>query len=207
MITFENLRRLGGVSHGITEKSDKVTAGLVRGEQVHKDVLAWVDKSTRGLVRGVDALATKEIGVTLGVYTADCVPILLADERSGIVATVHAGWRGTALEIARKAVDGLKIRPTQLQVGIGPAICPKCFEVGDEVARQFSDHLVRASDDERGKFFVDLWQANVDQLVEAGVKRANIEIINRCTLEEDSLYSFRDGDRDSRLVAWVRRDE
>ncbi|PIW37214.1 MAG: hypothetical protein COW24_01375 [Candidatus Kerfeldbacteria bacterium CG15_BIG_FIL_POST_REV_8_21_14_020_45_12] len=207
MIRFNNLSALAGVDHGITEKGDEAPAGLVRGQQTHGNGFAWIENTNKLIVPKVDALATRAAGLTLGVYTADCVSILFADERSGVVGTIHAGWRGTALDITRQAIESLKIHPNNLKVGIGPAICLNCFEVGEEVAKQFDAAHVRPSEEAEGKYFIDLWQANVDLALEAGVKQSNIEVIRRCTLEDDALYSFRQGDRDDRQVSWIVRNE
>lgn len=214
MLMFRHLSQLRGVRHGITEREDVVPSGLTYGEQVHKDRMAWVDVSREdapssvpkeALYRGVDALFTRATGVGLGVRVADCVPVLCADERNGVVGVIHAGWRGTALEITRKTLESLKFPLHQLRVGLGPAICPNCFVVGEEVARQFPASCVTESAQEEGKFHVDLWQANVLQCLEVGVAERNIEVMRACTMETPTLFSFRRGDRDDRSVAFIFR--
>lgn len=205
MIQFEHIAKFSNVEHGITEKKDNVPDNIVLGEQVHKDTIAWVEDGSKILIPKTDALATKKTGVTLGVKVADCVPLLFADTRSGIVGTIHAGWRGTALEITRKAIDFLRIKPFALRVGIGPAICERCFIVGEEVARQFDQSVVRESDMEEGKFHVDLWKANMMHAIDAGVPERNIEVIERCTVEDKQLYSFRAGDRIERNIAFIQK--
>ncbi len=205
MLTFTHISQLSSIEHGITEKGDVVPQHVVQGEQVHKNKAVWIEHDSELLKRGVDALLTRKTDLTLGVRVADCVPILLADERSGIIGTIHAGWRGTALDIAMKTIEYMNIRPQKTLVGIGPGICANCFEVGEEVARQFDTSVVRESDEEEGKFFIDLAQANVIQLVEAGVPERNIEVMDLCTHEEEKLYSFRQGDREDRNIAFIRR--
>src|SRR6185436_6868278 len=73
----------------------------------------------------------------VGVYVADCVPILIADARSGLCAAVHAGWRGTVAGVLaaalRRLIDERRARPADLRVALGPSIGPCCFEVGPEV--------------------------------------------------------------------------
>ncbi len=205
MLQFTNLQ-LSGITHGITEKGDKPPDGVVMGEQVHKNVLQWVKERPSGMVRGADALATREKGITLAVRVADCVPILFADEKAGVVGVIHAGWRGAALEVTRKAIEGLKMRPDNLKVGIGPCISPGRFEVGAEVAGQFSSSLVTESKEKEGVFHVDLWQSAIDQCIAAGVKERNIEVIRKCTYDSEDLYSFRAGDREERNIAYIRFD-
>ncbi len=205
MMTFRHLLQLRSVRHGITERDDVVPAGLTYGEQIHKDRLVWVDAAQDTAVRGADALFTRATGVGVGVRVADCVPVLCADERNGVLGVIHAGWRGTALEITRKTLESLKFPLHQMRVGIGPAVCPKCFVVGEEVARQFPASVVSESAEEEGKFHVDLWQANVLQCVEVGVAERNIEVMRTCTMETPTLYSFRRGDRTERTVAFIVR--
>lgn len=211
MLMFRHLSQLAGVRHGITERDDTVPGGLTYGEQVHKDRVAWVDAPSKAAaaknvpLRGVDALLTRATGVGLGVVVADCVPVLCADERNGVVGVIHAGWRGTALEITRKVLESLKFPLHQMRVGIGPAICPNCFVVGEEVARQFPASCVTESTQEEGKFHVDLWQANVLQCLEVGVAERNIEVMRTCTMETTALFSFRRGDRTERNVAFILR--
>lgn len=214
MIHFKNLSRFPELEHGMTEISDVVPDGLVQGEQLHKTGVAWaVVTSPRlpDLVPGVDALATRESGVGISVRVADCVPIFLYDSQKKILAVIHAGWRGTALGIARKSVEWLRkeaqISVQKTFVGIGPAIGPQDFIVGAEVARQFSRSVVtELPEDESGeqKYTVDLWQANVEQLVDAGVLLKNIEVVKRSTFSDDKLYSARRGDKLERNIAWMK---
>jgi hypothetical protein len=89
-------------------------------------------------------------------------------------------------------------------VGVGPAICPDCFEVGEEVAAQFDRDVVTEKD---GKWHVDLWQANVNHLKDAGVPERNIEVLRVCTLEDDRFFSFRGGERERRNIAWIENHE
>lgn len=205
MLEFSHLSQLNGIAHGITQIGDAVPERIVQGEQNHKAVSTWVDAYTEERLPGVDALITKQTDFGIAVRVADCVPLLIAEPRAGIVGAIHAGWRGTALEIARKSIDFLRMRPGQLRVGIGPTICEKCFVVGPEVARQFPSSIVRESDSEEGKFHVDLWQANVDQCLEVGVAQKHIEVMRRCTLEDETLYSFRGGDKEPRNIAFIQR--
>lgn len=204
MLQFQSLKSISFLEQGITETLDTPPADVTFGEQVHKDAAMWVNAVSKNPIPRVDALVTRETGLAIGVRIADCVPVLFVEPRLKIVGAVHAGWRGTALDISRKTIEFLKIKPFGVRVGVGPAICPNCFVVGEEVARQFDPVVVKASDTEEGKFHVDLWQANVLQLVEAGVQERNIEVIRVCTNETPNLYSFRRGDRDQRNVAFIK---
>lgn len=218
MWEFEKLKKIRGIAHGFALKGEKFSQQIVRGEQVHRDKIIWVDekvlvKAKKGssavgenaiMIPKVDALVTRESGIILGVFVADCVPILFVEPQQRIVGVIHAGWRGTALEITRKTMEFLKIRPFNILVGIGPALCAKHFVVGEEVARQFPKEVVQESVEEDGRFHVDLVQANILQLLEVGVLQKNIEVMPHCTYEETgNLYSYRRGDRTVRNVAWI----
>lgn len=205
MLTFSHLSQIAGIQHGITQVGEQPPTGMILGTQVHKDKAVWVEDSSKKIIKGVDALVTRTPNIVLGSRTADCVPILFVEPRMKIIGAIHAGWRGTALDITRKTIEFLKIKPFQLLVGIGPAICPKCFEVGPEVARQFDASVKTESQDpdKEGKWHIDLWQANINQCIEAGIPERNIEVLRMCTFEDHSLYSFRRGDRTDHNFSFI----
>src|SRR5205823_616160 len=115
--------------------------GVATLRQIHSDVIVYAGRPGR-LAEG-DALLSDTPGRLAGVKTADCLPILLADERHRAVAAVHAGWRGAVSQIAPKAVEAMaarwNTRPEDLHAAIGPGIGQCCFEVGPEVAVQFGE--------------------------------------------------------------------
>lgn len=202
MLTFDLFNENTAIEHGITEKGESAPTNTIIANQVHKDTAIWIDTADQD-PGSVDAMVTRKTGITLGVRVADCVPLLFADEGKGIVGVIHAGWRGTALEITRKTMEFLKFSPHTVKVAIGPAIGPESFEVGEEVAKQFPASVVTQSKTTEGKFHVDLWQANVEQLLEVGVSQRNIEVMRLDTFTADNVYSFRAGDRDNRNIAWI----
>ena len=156
-----------------------------------------------------DALVTNNPGHWIGVRTADCVPILLADTRTHAVAAVHAGWRGTVANIVGAALEKMRetygTEPGAVVAAIGPCIAECCFEVGPEVAEQFEPLL---------KFdevpsHIDLVEANLRQLVSAGVQPEHIDVAELCTMcEEDEFHSYRrDRDESGRMVSAIRASE
>lgn len=206
MLQFSNLAALPNIHHGIASRGEEATWPknvVMFQEQMHKDRAMWVDHATPSPVPPGDALLTKTPGIPVGIRVADCVAVLFAEPRLKLVGAIHAGWRGSALEITRKTFEFLKIKPFQILVGIGPALCPRCFVVGEEVARQFDKSVVTESEEEEGKFHLDLWQANVNQCLEVGIPERNIEVMAMCTKEHDALYSFRAGDADKRNLAFI----
>lgn len=151
-----------------------------------------------------DALATDRAGAALVVQTADCVPILLAGPR--VVGAAHAGWRGSARNVAATAVDALAVlgaEPSSLSAWIGPSIGPCCYEVGGEVAAQFAGDFARAGCG--GKFRLDLRAVNVAQLAAAGVPRASIAVHPACTkCGGEGFASWRrDGANAGRMIALI----
>jgi YfiH family protein len=155
-----------------------------------------------------DALISNEPGLAVGVRTADCLPILLADPENRIVAAVHAGWRGTVRGIAGRTVERMSqtygTNPDLVRAAIGPGIGKCCFEVGPEVARQFAPWFPELAEAE-GKILLDLPEANKRQLQHAGVRPENIAASELCTMERtDLLYSFRkEREAAGRMVSWM----
>jgi len=196
---------------GIPEKRIYVT------NQVHGDGIQLLrempdESSVMGTVEN-DAVVTDVYGVALTVLTADCVPILIADRVRRVVAAVHAGWRGTAFSIARKAVrammDAFGSSPVDLAAAIGPAIGVCCYQVGPEVLRAMrtafswaDDYIVDEAD---GHGRLDLGGINREALVDAGLDRRRVEVVSRCTAcDEDLFYSYRrDGDGTGRMLSAI----
>lgn len=165
-----------------------------------------------------DVLLSDDPEVALAVRAADCVPLLIADSKRGVVAAVHAGWRGTAAGVATAAVEALArefgSQPADLIAALGPSIGACCYEVGPDVVDAFAAaghprHLVdrwfsspRALSDveeplrrgrrERSTLRLDVAGANRDQLVLAGVREQNIHMAGLCTaMHLDVLTSYR----------------
>lgn len=147
-----------------------------------------------------DAIVSRMGGDAIGIRVADCVPVLVADEASGDVAAIHAGWRGVVGGVVGSAVRLLG--PAGRLVGaIGPSIGPCCFEVGAEVAEQ-TGFVVRREGD---KAFVDLRAAVRAQLRSLGLSDERIEDVAGCTKHEARFHSFRrDAGVSGRMLVCVR---
>ena len=140
-----------------------------------------------------DGLLTRQPGLLLGVLTADCVPVLLADTRTRAVAGFHAGWRGTLARIVERGIETMRSEfgssTEDLVAAVGPAIGSCCFAVGDEVrtgfdqAFAYSPALFSTADglDSQGRLHMNLAEANRRQLLDAGLRPSAIEMINECT--------------------------
>ena len=167
----ENLRRL---SDAVGTRAED----LYWPYQVHGRAVSRVDAASEGHPQA-DVLVTDSAAKTLLLRYADCTPVLIADPRRGAVATVHAGWRGSAARAAGAGVEALVAQfgsnPRDLVAGIGPAIGPCCYAVGQDVVDAFADRPELFSD---GK--LDLWSANRSALIEAGVPADQIEMASIC---------------------------
>lgn len=170
--------------------------------QVHSCTIQVVDAP--GDYPRRDALVTNTPGVYLCVTVADCVPILLFEPVTRVVAAVHAGWRGTVGRIVTSAVgvmrDAFGARPAEILAYLGPAADTCCYIVGDDVAAQFDSRFT--SRDARGTI-VDLKSANRDLLLQAGVVPENIEVSPACTISNAAnFHSYRrDRERSGRMMA------
>jgi polyphenol oxidase len=143
-----------------------------------------------------DALVAGEPGSSIGVRTADCVPILLLDPVQRAVAAIHAGWRGTASEIATLAIARLHAEygsdPHHVQAAIGPAIRACCYQVSADVAERFSAWPESVRERAGAKPHVDLVIANCTQMEQAGLQPAHIFDCDLCTAcRPDLFFSYR----------------
>lgn len=145
-----------------------------------------------------DGILTQNPHVTLFMRFADCVPILLFDPQHKVIGIVHAGWQGTYQRIVQHAIEKMSAcygsKPEMILAGIGPSICQDCYQVGLNVLRAFINNLGQKSQayfkEDHHHFYVDLWEANVDLLKEAGVKQIEKSgICTACHLED--WYSHR----------------
>lgn len=181
---------------------------VIQGHQVHGKRVAIIDRPdlTRADLEGYDAFVTNLPGVAIGVRTADCVPILLYDPVWKTIAAVHAGWKGTVLNVIKDAIEVMQnefgTKAENLKALIGPAIGPDSFQVGEEVVELFRSagfpmaeiHTFRGDGDGSpmsGGHHIDLFKANRILLENAGVKAANIQIIGIDTFTDSRLYSAR----------------
>ncbi len=157
---------------------------FVLGNQEHTDNILHVDGSfaKRDIFDPVtyvaDGLITHEPELALVVFTADCVPVLL--QGPGVVAAVHAGWRGTAKGIAAKAVREMDCDPGKVQAWIGPSIGLCCYEVGDEVREAMRNLLGIDAEPFFQERRIDLKGLNRRQLELAGVSKIDVSTVCTC---------------------------
>lgn len=148
-----------------------------------------------GRFDGYDALITNQPGLLIGVTVADCVPILIYDQKNQAVAAVHAGWRGTIGDIVAKTLTAMHQRfgtkADQCYAYVGTCIDECSFEVGPEVADQFASVFVR-KDLRTGKGYIDLKKANTKPLTDFGIPTTQISMSPFSTvLNNEDYFSYR----------------
>ena len=171
---------------------------LVIPVQRHTDKIGIVtDPSIQSSIEA-DAIITSIKGIVLGVLVADCVPILVSNHKAGVVAAIHAGWRGTASGIMKKALTLMeKEFNTSLSntiISIGPSIRWCCYEVGldilDAIKKETENFTEFSKKKGNGKYCLDLATANKSQATSLGVK--NIWISEECTYcYPERFFSYR----------------
>jgi YfiH family protein len=221
--------------NGIAHALGAGRAGLLRARQVHgRSVLTHREGQAIGQSTDADILVTSSPQAVAAIQTADCVPVLIADTRTGTVAAAHAGWRGLAQRVPLAAVEamvhGFAARESQLIAAIGPSIGACCYEVGGEVRDRFA---AAAFDDREmsrwfsrdlrsspanpsmpgmnphpreGHWVLDMWTVARDQLRAAGVRDDRIFVAELCTASHPGAFCSyrRDGSAAGRMVAAIR---
>jgi hypothetical protein len=204
---WENYNRFLA-SAGIMQR-DFVCGNQVHGNSVHiatsKDLRVAYGKGT---IYEVDGYVTNEPGIPIVVFTADCVPVLLEDNKHGVIGALHCGWRSTVADIEKEGIDkmvSLGAKVENIHIAIGPAIEASCFEVGSEVieaaekllgscANNFYEKEVEAETGKiiEGKFLLNLKGVIRERFIQLGVKSDSIDIINECTMcNPDKFWSHR----------------
>ncbi len=198
----ENHRLLAAAVGYTVERLREVTQ--VHGADVVAACIAEEAEATRARV--ADALFAREPGLAVGVRTADCVPILVGDVRTGAALAIHAGWRGVANRIVAHAVEILGGERASLVAAIGPHIRLASFEVSEDVATQLTGASTAAVVDPRSpRPHVDLALAVRLQLSALGLAPENIDLVPGDTFAEpDRFHSHRrDGARSGRQLSVI----
>lgn len=197
-----NYRRIG-------EKIGYKIEDFVASHQTHTTNIRIVsDKDKgKGIIKPqdyeeVDGLMTDEKDIVLFTYYADCVPLYFVDTVKKVIALSHSGRMGTVKRMGAKTIEKMisvyGSKTEDIICAIGPSICKDCYEVGEEVAEEFKREFdVQEVKDfleykQNGKYQLDLWRANEIILLNAGIKKENIENRQICTCcNEDILFSHR----------------
>lgn len=212
---LENFRRMGAALHIKPEQmvlsfqTHTVNIRRVTGEDAGKGVVR-----ERGYT-DVDGLITDEPGLCLVTLYADCVPLYFLDPVKKAIGLSHSGWKGTVNRMGRRTVEEMRrvfgSDPADILACIGPSICKDCYEVGPEVAETFQEafgaaqaaRMLQAKDN--GKYQLDLWEANRQILIEAGIRTEHLAVTDICTMcNSQWLFSHRaTGGRRGNLGAFL----
>lgn len=159
-----------------------------------------------------DGLVTKDVGLTLITGHADCMAFYFYDPKARVIGLCHAGWRGALGRIGSVVVEKMKAlgaAPEDIIAGVGPSICPKCFEVGRDVAEMFQQAFPLCplrSINKKLKPTVDLWQVALCQFLESGLLPEHISFMGLCTMESEDMYSYRREGRTGGMAAYLRME-
>ncbi len=226
---FENYKRLSEAAGFSLETA-------VCTDQTHTTNVRIVTAEDRGsgilkekTYSDIDGMVTDEPDVTLVASFADCIPLFFIDPVKRAVGLSHSGWKGTAGKIGLRTVETMKSAfgsdPEDIFAAIGPGICVDCYEVSEDVAEKFEEAfssdiakklLIKKNSEgsangltplEGGqKYLLDLWEANRQVLLEAGLKPSNIEVTDICTCCNPTLlFSHRaSGGKHGNMAGFIR---
>jgi polyphenol oxidase len=179
--------------------------GVVWMNQVHGDHVATVDGPVDAAIDNTDALVTTTPRLALAVVTADCVPVLMADARAGVVAAVHAGRVGCQKGVVARAVEAMLAvgaHPEGISVLLGPSVSGRNYEVPDAMAAEVEAALPGSrTTTPRGTPGLDLRAGIARQLTALGITA--IDVDPRCTVEDRTLFSHRRDNPTGRLASLV----
>lgn len=192
----------------ITESIGVEPDSLVISDQVHKTVVRLVNYNDRGKgfivprdYKEIDGLITNTPNVTLVTKYADCVPLFFVDPVKKAIGLSHSGWKGTVGRIGQITVyemgRAFDSNPKDIIAVIGPSICADCYEVGEEVAVKFMDAFPDNTSaillkNDKGRYQLNLWEANRRVLLDAGLSDEHIHISKVCTsCNHELLFSHR----------------
>lgn len=187
-----------GIGNLESIKDDFKISGVKYLQQVHSDKVYIYNNDYENIKdEEGDAIVTKERDIAVGVFTADCVPIIIVNEDTKVVAAVHSGWKGTFNSIIVKTINEMKkefnINIASTKIFIGPHIRQCCYEVSEELKEKF----INSTGIEEGKLFngrkLSMEECILKDLREIGIKEENIFSLNLCTHCEENikLHSYR----------------
>lgn len=202
--------RLAESTQALFERLDIPEKNILRFKQVHSDTLVCacsledVKKIQSSPLTEADGWVLKGQGFGAAILTADCVPLVLWDEKAEVVGLSHCGWRGVVADLPAKTVQEMKRKGAQGKISAwaGPHIQSCCFEVQEDVANQFPESVIK----KEGKLFVDLSKAITRQLLAVGLELRDIQLPHLCTCGDKlKFFSYRRDHTKDALLTFVYR--
>ena len=204
----ENTRR---IAQAIGVEAER----MVYTHQTHTVNVAVVREGDEGKrFMETDGMVTNVPGICLVTFYADCVPLYFVDPVKRVIGLSHSGWRGTVRRMGKVTVEKMQetygSNPEDIIAAIGPSICQECYEVSEDVACEFRKEFKEEVQPElfyrkeNGKYQLNLWRANEEVLLEAGITKEHIAVTNVCThCNPEILFSHRTtGDKRGNLSAF-----
>ncbi len=179
-------------------------------KQVHGTNVAIVENDRELVLEQTDGMVTNKRELPLAIKTADCLPVFFYDPEKHVIGAVHAGRRGLAAGILQKTIkvfiENFGSNPKDIIVGVGPSIEASCYEVSEDIIKEFKNvfsTFTNISEEKQGKFYLDLRSVAMQIFMREGILKENISISEICTLHDDRFYSYRRGDRNALFISVI----
>lgn len=199
------LSNIKNISYNFGSKSSKIiNESIFTVKQTHGDNVFILNNPAEPIDKiEADSIITNLKGISIGVKTADCVPILITDLDATFISAIHSGWRGSYYEITPKTIDKIienfKIDPNDIVACVGPSILSCCYEVSFDLWNKFKIKFGQNKfvfSEKNNRFYLNLARLNLSFLQSKGISK--VDIINQCTFCNDDFFSYR---RDKSLTA------
>ncbi|HIO90968.1 MAG TPA: peptidoglycan editing factor PgeF [Campylobacterales bacterium] len=180
----------------LTDNHNLCLENLIYMDQTHSDNIQIIRDSSLNKIEDCDSIITNLANTPLMVMVADCIPILIWDDKKNVIAAVHAGRKGTFKEISKKTVlhmaEHFDCKKEDINIHLGVSINSCCYEVSRDLAditiKNFGAKYIIMRDN---KYFLDLQTLNFDQLISVGIKEKNIDISKECSCCNKDYFSYR----------------
>jgi polyphenol oxidase len=213
MIHSHLLSRIQNISSGLCVKESELNKNEIEQfitlTQIHSNKIIAVPNEYNETIQADGMYSDKN--VSLAIKTADCLPILMCEPKSGFIAAIHAGWKGLYLGIIENTVHTLSILGisiSNINIVIGPHIGICCYNVSPERIGYFSDLHVPKNSFRRNKntYYLDIGRIALYKLMQSKVKEKNIELIKTCTCCNSDFESYRrDGENSKRMYSYIKK--
>ncbi len=198
----ENLKKLKSIFN---------LSEVIYVNQIHSNIVIDYNGSEYIQNNDGDGIVTNLNNIAIGVFTADCVPVIMVDEEKKVIAAIHSGWKGTISNIVGEAIETMEVNygsiPKNIRVFIGPHNKECCYQVSEELINMFKENIIFKNDEtiHNGRY-LNLQRCIELQLLDRHVLQENIEYCNLCTYcnSDTKFYSYRrEEDREGRMYSFV----